>query len=157
MSLSIRGLRRQGWSCQQPARRAVERDEAAVAGWVKESWPGAKPPRRRLGHGWSSRTKPLSRDAVAPRTHLGTQREHARGSAQWRFPRPHVDGRTGVLQGRRTQPSDLPSRIQGHHRGAQRGFTWQDYRDLLVRAHLQLGGPVVVIWDNLKVHLQSIT
>ncbi|OMI84672.1 DDE endonuclease [Streptomyces sp. M1013] len=43
-------------------------------------------------------------------------------------------------------------RVQGHHRGAHRGFTWQDYRDLLVRAHLQLGGPVVVIWDNLNVH-----
>lgn len=36
MSLSIQGvwelLRRHGWSCLQPARRAVERDEAAVAG-----------------------------------------------------------------------------------------------------------------------------
>ncbi|MBW8822579.1 MAG: winged helix-turn-helix domain-containing protein [Streptomyces sp.] len=65
VSLSIRGvwelLRRHGWSCQQPARRAVERDEAAVAGWVKETWPRAKPPRRRSGHGWSSRTRPLSR------------------------------------------------------------------------------------------------
>ncbi|MET9695254.1 winged helix-turn-helix domain-containing protein, partial [Streptomyces sp. NPDC006514] len=29
-------LRRHGWSHQVPARRAVERDEAAVAGWVKE-------------------------------------------------------------------------------------------------------------------------
>jgi putative transposase len=43
-------------------------------------------------------------------------------------------------------------RIQGHQRGDHRGFTWQDYRDLLVRAHLQLCGPVVVIWDNLNVH-----
>nr|WP_306416087.1 winged helix-turn-helix domain-containing protein [Streptomyces sp. Alain-F2R5] len=50
-----------GWSCQQPARRAVERDEAAVASWVKETWPRAKPPRRRSGHGWSSRMKPPSR------------------------------------------------------------------------------------------------
>jgi transposase len=32
-------LNRQGWSCQVPARRAVERDDAAVAGWVKETWP----------------------------------------------------------------------------------------------------------------------
>ncbi|GGX56172.1 hypothetical protein GCM10010341_90980 [Streptomyces noursei] len=43
-------------------------------------------------------------------------------------------------------------RIQGHHKGAHGGFTWQDYRDLIVRAHLQLSGPVVVIWDNLNVH-----
>ncbi len=46
-------------------------------------------------------------------------------------------------------------RIQGHHRGAHRGFTWQDYRDLLVRAHVQLGGPIVVVWDNLNVHRSS--
>ncbi|GAA2651368.1 hypothetical protein GCM10010400_03410 [Streptomyces aculeolatus] len=30
-------LRRHGWSCQVPARRAMERNEAAVAGWVKET------------------------------------------------------------------------------------------------------------------------
>ncbi|MFF0449943.1 transposase [Streptomyces sp. NPDC004609] len=43
-------------------------------------------------------------------------------------------------------------RIQGHHRGAHQGFTRQDYRDLLVRGHLQLGGPIVVVWGNLNVH-----
>lgn len=43
-------------------------------------------------------------------------------------------------------------RIQGHHKGDHRGFTWQDYRNLIVRAHLQLNGPVVVVWDNLNVH-----
>ncbi|MFJ9855439.1 transposase [Streptomyces sp. NPDC101150] len=43
-------------------------------------------------------------------------------------------------------------RIQGHHKGDHRGFTRQDYRALIVRAHLQLSGPVVVIWDNLNVH-----
>lgn len=32
-------LKRHGWSCQVPARRAVERDDAAVAVWVKETWP----------------------------------------------------------------------------------------------------------------------
>lgn len=36
-------------------------------------------------------------------------------------------------------------RIQGHHQDAHRGFTWQDYRDLLVLAHLQLSGPIMVI------------
>lgn len=54
-------LRRHGWSCQVPARRAVERDEAAVAGWVKETWPQVEGPRRRSGPGSSSKTKPDSR------------------------------------------------------------------------------------------------
>lgn len=29
-------LRRRGWSCQRPARRAVERDDGAVAVWRRE-------------------------------------------------------------------------------------------------------------------------
>ncbi|MFF4948727.1 winged helix-turn-helix domain-containing protein [Streptomyces chattanoogensis] len=65
IDLSIRGvwglLRRHGWSCQQPARRAIERDEEAVAGWIKETWPSAKQRPRRSGPGSSSRTRPLSR------------------------------------------------------------------------------------------------
>ncbi|MBK3559107.1 winged helix-turn-helix domain-containing protein [Streptomyces sp. MBT56] len=54
-------LRRRGWSHQVPARRAVERDEAAAAGWGKEVWPRLEPPRRRSGPGSSSRTRPDSR------------------------------------------------------------------------------------------------
>ncbi|MFJ7146634.1 winged helix-turn-helix domain-containing protein [Streptomyces sp. NPDC100445] len=54
-------LRRHGWSHQVPARRALERDETAVAGWVKEVWPHVETPRRRSGPGSSSRTKPDSR------------------------------------------------------------------------------------------------
>jgi transposase len=35
----LRGL---GWSVQRPARRASERDDAAVAQWVKNQWPRIK-------------------------------------------------------------------------------------------------------------------
>ena len=31
-----------GWSCQKPERRAVERDEAAIARWKREAWPRIK-------------------------------------------------------------------------------------------------------------------
>jgi transposase len=31
--------RRMGWCLQRPARRAVERDERAIARWVAEDWP----------------------------------------------------------------------------------------------------------------------
>ncbi|MFJ9742809.1 winged helix-turn-helix domain-containing protein [Streptomyces sp. NPDC101166] len=54
-------LKRHGWSCQVPARRAVERDEAAVAGWVAETWPQVEGPWRRSMPGSSSRTRPASR------------------------------------------------------------------------------------------------
>ena len=32
-------LRRMGWRLQRPARRAIERDERAIARWVAEDWP----------------------------------------------------------------------------------------------------------------------
>nr|AEM44213.1 transposase [uncultured bacterium] len=56
-----RAAQRHGWSCQMPARRAVERDEAAVTGWVKETWPSVEGPWRRSMPGSSRRTGPASR------------------------------------------------------------------------------------------------
>lgn len=54
-------LRRHGWSRQVPARRAVERDDQAVAGWVKDTWPRVEQPRRRSTPGSSSKTRPECR------------------------------------------------------------------------------------------------
>ncbi|MEU6774768.1 transposase [Streptomyces sp. NPDC046759] len=36
-----------------------------------------------------------------------------------------------------------------------KGFGWRDFRDLIVRARLQLGGPIVLVWDNLRLHLTA--
>ena len=45
-SYTIRGvwglMRRNGWSWQAPARRAVERDKAAIELWKKEMWPAVE-------------------------------------------------------------------------------------------------------------------
>ncbi|MBT2509813.1 winged helix-turn-helix domain-containing protein [Streptomyces sp. ISL-98] len=54
-------LKRHGWSWQQPARRAIERDDEAVELWKKEVWPRVKAPRRSAGPGSSARTRPVSR------------------------------------------------------------------------------------------------
>ncbi len=35
-----------GWSCQKPERRAVERDEPAIAQWKQDAWPRIKKRRR---------------------------------------------------------------------------------------------------------------
>ena len=37
--------------------------------------------------------------------------------------------------------------------GGRKGFAWNHYRDLLIAAHKQLGGPIVLIWDNLNTHV----
>ncbi|MEV4940615.1 winged helix-turn-helix domain-containing protein [Streptomyces zaomyceticus] len=65
VSYTVKGtwllLKRHGWSWQQPARRAIERDDVAVEVWKKETWPRVRAPRRRVTAGSSSRTKPVSR------------------------------------------------------------------------------------------------
>jgi transposase len=35
-------LGRMGWSCQRPTRQAKERNEAAIAQWLREDWPRIK-------------------------------------------------------------------------------------------------------------------
>jgi hypothetical protein len=41
-------------------------------------------------------------------------------------------------------------------KGETKAFTWTDYRDLLTAAHRQLpGGNIVLVWDNLPVHLRA--
>jgi transposase len=48
---------RLGWSRQRPARRAVERDDEAVATWVKQDWPRIKKAPGGAAPGSSSRTR----------------------------------------------------------------------------------------------------
>ncbi|WP_432020167.1 helix-turn-helix domain-containing protein [Streptomyces sp. 1222.5] len=50
-------LRRHGWTCQVPARRAVERDEAAIEVWKEQVWPRVKAPRRTWVPTSASRTR----------------------------------------------------------------------------------------------------
>ena len=47
-----------------------------------------------------------------------------------------------------------------HHyrgrKGEKKAFAWTEYRDLLIAAHHQLpGGTMVLVWDNLNVHLKT--
>lgn len=37
----------------------------------------------------------------------------------------------------------------------RKSFAWTDYRDLVQAAHHQLGGPIVLVWDNLNTHLTA--
>jgi transposase len=54
------------------------------------------------------------------------------------------------------KPGHRPRLIYRTHRGRRgggcKGFTEADYVALLDAAHQQLGGPIVLIWDNLSTH-----
>src|SRR3954447_8244939 len=54
-----------------------------------------------------------------------------------------------------TKPEHRPRllyRTHRGHRGGRKGFTEADYAALLDAAHQQLGGPIVLVWDNLSTH-----
>jgi hypothetical protein len=54
-----------------------------------------------------------------------------------------------------TKPCCRPRLIYRTHHGgrtARKGFTEADYACLLDAAHQQLGGPIVLVWDNLNTH-----
>jgi hypothetical protein len=54
------------------------------------------------------------------------------------------------------RPGCGPRMIYRTHRGRRgdkrKGFTETDYARLLDAAHQQLGGPLVLVWDNLNTH-----
>src|SRR4249919_1720720 len=50
------------------------------------------------------------------------------------------------------RPGDRPHlscqlRIYRRRKGEPKGFTWADYRDLIISAHRQLSAPLVWVWD----------
>jgi hypothetical protein len=54
------------------------------------------------------------------------------------------------------KPGQRPRLIYRTHRrrraSRRKGFTEADYAALLDAAHQQLGGPIVLVWDNLSTH-----
>ncbi|TQJ92629.1 transposase [Streptomyces sp. SLBN-31] len=75
-------------------------------------------------------------------TATGREGQNPRASARGACQKP----------GQRSRLIYRPRRDDGRRDG-RKSFAWTDYRDLLVTAHQQLGGPIVLIWDNLNVHL----
>ncbi|WP_405690751.1 hypothetical protein [Streptomyces sp. NBC_00057] len=46
-------------------------------------------------------------------------------------------------------------REYGGRKDQPKDFGRRDFRDLLVRARIQLGGPIVLVWDNVRIHLTA--
>ncbi|MGW3472753.1 IS630 family transposase [Saccharopolyspora sp. NPDC000995] len=56
------------------------------------------------------------------------------------------------------QRSRLIYRMMIHRgrKGEKKGFRERDFADLLDTAHQQLGGPIVLVWDNLGGHTSAL-
>ncbi|MET9252103.1 transposase [Nonomuraea sp. NPDC003709] len=47
-------------------------------------------------------------------------------------------------------------RIYRRRKNERKGFNESDYARLLDAAHQQLGGPIVLIWDNVNIHVDAL-
>jgi transposase len=61
-----------------------------------------------------------------------------------------------IKAGRRPRLIYRVHRSRGSRSNRRKGFTETDYARLLDAAHQQLGGPLVVVWDNLNTHVSGL-
>lgn len=130
----------------------MERDEGVVAGWVKEVWPL----RGRLAAargGWLVFEDEAGFSTTPPHAKTWSQRGRTpvvrvRGRSRRQI---SIAALTCHKPGRRSRIIYRPRHDDGRRDG-RKSFSWRDYRDLLIATHQQLGGPIVLVWDNLNVH-----
>ncbi|MGW6520575.1 IS630 family transposase [Streptomyces sp. NPDC054962] len=146
-------LKRHGWSWQQPARRSIERDDRAVE-CMEEGDLAAGKSTAAACDGWivfedeagqsmtPSRARSWGRKGSTP-----VVRVLGRGSG-----RVSMAGLTCYKPGSRSRMFYSVREYRGR-KSEPKGIGWHDLRDLLVRAHIQLDGPIVLVWDNLRMHL----
>ncbi|WP_435843414.1 IS630 family transposase [Streptomyces hirsutus] len=146
-------LRRHGWSWQQPARRAIERDDEAVEPVEEGGLAGGKRAAAARG-AW-----------IAFEDEAGQSMTPPRARTWGRVGRTPVVGVRGRGSGRLSmvgmccfKPGSRSRLIYGlrEYRGSRdepKGFGRRDFCRLLVRARIQLGGPIVLVWDNVRLHL----
>ena len=112
--------------------KSAARDLGAFICFEDEAGQGLRPPK---GRTWAPRgARPVVRVRGA-----GGGRVSIAGVACYRpGDRPHLFYHLLVYRRRKHEA---------------KGFTWADYRDLILAAHRELSAPLVWIWDNLNIHL----
>lgn len=66
--------------------------------------------------------------------------------------RPGVDGRMVSYKPGERSKLIYPVREYHGRKDEPKGFGWRDLRNLLVRARIQLGGPIVLVSGNIRLH-----
>ncbi len=147
-------LHRIGWSVQVPSRKATERDEAKIAAWKDEQWPLIKRKAADLG-AWlcfedeaGQGLRPPKGRTWGRRGHTPVVRVSAAGTK-----RVSMAALICTKAGRRSRLIYRIHLDRGPAKGRRKGFTETDYAHLLDAAHQQLGGAIVLVWDNLNTHV----
>ncbi|MGW0601654.1 IS630 family transposase [Streptomyces sp. NPDC002776] len=147
-------LHRIGWSVQVPSRKATERDEEKIAAWKDEQWPVNKKTAADLG-AWlcfedeaGQGLRPPKGRTWGRRGHTPLVRVTAAGTK-----RVSMAALICTKPGHRSRLIYRIHLDRGPAKGRRKGFTETDYARLLDAAHQQLGGPIVLVWDNLNTHV----
>ncbi len=110
----------------------MARDLGAYVCFEDEAGQGLRPPK---GRTWARRG---ARPAVRVRGG-GSGRVSIAGVASYRpGDRPHLFFKLRAYRRRKDEP---------------KGFTWADYRDLILAAHRGLSAPLVWVWDYVPRHI----
>jgi hypothetical protein len=118
---------RLGWTVQRPARRAAERDQAAIDRWVKNDWPRIKQPPNSAEPAWSSSTNRLIEVLGELRRFLGGEKatllwdgcRPTAGSGGSAAPRTWPTRSCATPACRSPDPIDPTLTTIGHTRGRQ--------------------------------------
>jgi len=143
-----------GFSVQVPVHRAAERDPQAVEKWMREVWPG-RGKTVRDQDAWLCFEDESGQSLRPPKARTWSRRGHTpiikvtgKGSG-----RVSLAGPVCSKPGQRTR---LIYRIMVHtgRKGEKKGFCEDDLATLQdnLAAHQQLGGKIVLVWDNATQH-----
>ncbi|WP_245238661.1 IS630 family transposase [Streptomyces sp. MZ04] len=148
-------LRQMGFTAQVPVHRAAERDPHATARWYQQTWPQVQQIVRDRD-AWLCFADEAGQTLRPPKARTWSRRGHppviqtrVKGSG-----RISLAALVGRKPGHSTR---FIFRILAHHgrKGEKTGFREVDFARLLDAAHQQLGGDIVLLWDNYTHHVDA--
>ncbi|MFD6939635.1 transposase [Streptomyces goshikiensis] len=144
-------LRRHGWFWQQPARHAIDRRRG---GAMETGGLAAGKNAAAANNAWVVFEDEAGQSMTPPRARTWGRQ----GSTPVVRVRGHGSGPVSMAAILCRKPGERSRLIYAirEYRGRRdepKGFGWRDHRELISRAHTQLGGPIVLVWDNLRMHL----
>src|SRR5919109_315719 len=137
-------LRALGWSCQKPERRALQRDEAAIAHWKQYVWPQIRHQADRLGAHLVFLDEsgflliPNVKRTWAPRGNTPTLR--------YCFKHSKISAISALAV------SPKRKHLARYLQFRRRSFKGPDVKRFLQDLLKQVPGPIILLWDSGRIH-----
>lgn len=137
-------LRQMGWSCQKPERRALQRDEEAIAHWKRYTWPQIKRKARTLG-AWLVFVDESGFLLIPPVKRTWAPKGET-PIGRYRLSHKKISAISALAVTPKHQ------RIALYLRFCRRSFKGPDVKYFLVQLLKKLRGPIVLLWDQGSIH-----